>query len=573
MTFKDIGLREELLQAIEALGFKSPTEIQNKAIPVLLSAEKDFVGLAQTGTGKTAAFGLPLIQIVDFNSSEIQGLVLSPTRELCLQITKDLQSYSTKTKNANIVPVYGGASIETQIKQIKRGAQIVVATPGRLIDLIKRKVVKLKTIQTVVLDEADEMLNMGFKEDLDFILEHTPESKHVWLFSATMPKGVKRIAQNYMKNPVEVTVGEENSSAANIEHLYYVVREKDRFQALKRILDFYPEIFGLIFCRTKRETGQISEKLEKEGYSVVALHGDLSQSQRDAAMKKFREKTVKILVATDVAARGIDVDEITHVIHYNLPDDVENYTHRSGRTARAGKHGISLSIINSKENYKIKQIEKISKSTIHSRSVPSPDDICEKQVLALIDKAVKTEVNESGMQKYLTVINEKLKDISPEELIKKFISLEFNKFLNYYRNAEDLNNKSHESDRGDRGKRDNRERRDKSRTDSNKRNLGGVTSRFFMNLGKKQNMNAGAIVRMVCDNCGLQNNQIGQIEIMGNFSFFEVEESETSKVLKGMNQTTYEGKKLSVEIAEQEGKRKKSSSFSTPKKKAKRKRT
>jgi len=439
MEFKDLGLPKDIQKAVDKLGFTTPSEIQEKAIPILAEGKKDFVGLAQTGTGKTAAFGLPLMQHIDFESRDTQGLVICPTRELCMQITKDLVAFAKYMANPNIVPVYGGASISDQIRRIKKGAHIVVATPGRLLDLINRKAVKLKTVQRVILDEADEMLNMGFKEDIDGILEQTPDIKRVWLFSATMPKAVRRIADNYMKDPVEIVVGKQNAVAVNIEHRYYMMKERDRYHALKRILDYYPDIFGLIFCRTRRETGQISDKLEKEGYDVVALHGDLSQAQRDAAMKKFRERTVKVLVATDVAARGLDVHDISHVIHYNLPDETENYTHRSGRTARAGKTGKSIVLINTREGNRIRQVEKLIQTPIEYRPIPNSEDICEKQMYALMDRVVKTPIDDEAIDRYWPVFYNKLKGIPAEEIVLKFISTELNAFLKYYKGSGDLN--------------------------------------------------------------------------------------------------------------------------------------
>jgi len=439
MEFKDLGLHREILKAVDKLGFRIPTEIQEKAIPILSSGSKDLVGLAQTGTGKTAAYGLPLIQHTDFNNKDTQGLVICPTRELCMQITKDLEAYAIFQHDPNILPVYGGSSIEEQIRRLKKGAHIVVATPGRLLDLINRKVIRLGTVQRVILDEADEMLNMGFKEDIDAILDQTPVNKRVWLFSATMPKEVRQIANNYMEDPVEIVVGIQNSSAANIEHLYFMMKERDRYYTLKRILDYYPDIFGLVFCRTRRETGAVSEKLEKEGYNVVALHGDLSQPQRDAAMKKFRERTARVLVATDVAARGIDVDDITHIIHYNLPDEVENYTHRSGRTARAGRSGYSIALINTRELNKIHQIERTIQIRFEYTRIPDAEDICEKQMFALMDRVVKTPVDEEAIDRYWPVIYRKLKHLSAEDIVLKFISTELNTFLNYYKNSGNLN--------------------------------------------------------------------------------------------------------------------------------------
>jgi ATP-dependent RNA helicase DeaD len=548
MKFNDLELRTDVLKAVDSLGFKIPTEIQIKAIPVLLSDTKDLVGLAQTGTGKTAAYGLPLIQHTDFNSKDTQGLVICPTRELCMQITKDLESYSKFQNNPNIVAVYGGASIDDQMRKIKRGVQIVVATPGRLLDLIKRKAIKLSTVQRVILDEADEMLNMGFKEDLDAILQQTPEDKRVWLFSATMPKEVRRIANNYMHDPFEITIGKQNSSATNIDHRYFMMMERDRYYALKRIIDFYPAIFGLIFCRTRRETQVVSEKLEKDGYNVVSLHGDLSQQQRDAAMKKFRDRTAKILVATDVAARGLDVDDITHVIHYNLPDDVENYTHRSGRTARAGRSGISAALINTREIHKIRQIEKLIQVKIEYHQIPGAEEIGEQQMYALMDKVIRTPVDEDAIERYWPVIYKKLKEFTAEDIVMKFISAEINTFLDYYKNSGNLNAKQ---DKESRGRDQDRRGRDKDRKGGKpNRNIDGPKKRFFINLGDKQNMNKGALVRLVCTEAGISSNHVGRIEIHPGFSFFEVDEKVADKVLKKVESGTYEGKTFNVEFSQ-----------------------
>ncbi len=550
MTFNDLGLHADLIKAVEKLGFENPTEIQEKAIPVLLEASRDLVGLAQTGTGKTAAFGLPLIQHIDFDSRNTQGLVICPTRELCMQITKDLNSFAEFQNNPNITPVYGGSSIDEQIRRIKRGAHIVVATPGRLLDLIKRKAVKLNTVHTLILDEADEMLNMGFKEDLDAILEKTPVNKRVGLFSATMPKDVRRIANNYMHDPLEIVVGERNSSAANINHHYYMMMERDRYYALKRILDYYPEIFGLVFCRTRRETGMISEKLEKEGYNVTALHGDLSQGQRDAAMKRFRERTVKILVATDVAARGLDVFDISHVINYNLPDDLEVYTHRSGRTARAGKSGISVTLINTREMHKIRQLEKSLNVNIEYEKIPDAEEICEKQMYALMEKVVKTPVDDSAINRYWPVIYKKLKEYPLEDIILKFISTELNAFLEYYKNTGNLNAKKDSERKG----RDNERRgRDKDKRGKQNRNISGATKRLFINLGERQNMNKGALVRLVCTETGIASNSVGRIDILGGFSFFEVDEKVADKVLSKLKSGTYEGKSFAVDSSQDKG--------------------
>lgn len=541
MEFKELGLPEKILKAITKLGFVTPSEIQEKAIPILSAGERDFVGLAQTGTGKTAAFGLPLIQHVNFASKDTQGLVICPTRELCMQITKDLVTFAQYQTKPNIVPVYGGTSISDQIRLIKRGAHIVVATPGRLLDLINRKAIKLQTVSRVILDEADEMLNMGFKEDIDGILEQTPAMKKVWLFSATMPKAVRRIANNYMVDPEEVVVGKQNSVAANIEHRYYMMKEKDRYYAIKRILDYYPDIFGLIFCRTRRETSHIADKLEKEGYSVVALHGDLSQDQRDAAMKKFRERTVKVLVATDVAARGLDVHDISHVIHYNLPDDLDNYTHRSGRTARAGKAGKSLVLINTREVHRIKQIEKQLSTPISYRRIPEAEDICEKQMYALMDRVVQTPIDDEAIERYWPVFYEKLKEIPTEEVILKFISTELNAHLDYYKGAGDLNA---DQEKGGRSVSPRKERGEFHR------NVSGPKKRFTLDIGENQNMNKGALVRLLCNETGIDSFQIGRLEIHSRFSYFEVDDKVSNKILPQIEQGSYEGKEFKVALSQ-----------------------
>jgi ATP-dependent RNA helicase DeaD len=546
MEFKDLGLQKDILKAVHQLGFVNPSEIQEKAIPILSEGERDFVGLAQTGTGKTAAYGLPLIQHTNFDSKDTQGLIICPTRELCMQITKDLVAFSIFQSHPNIVPVYGGASISDQIRLIKKGAQVVVATPGRLLDLIERKAIKLKTVQRVILDEADEMLNMGFKEDIDSILEQIPDRKRVWLFSATMPKAVRRIANNYMVDPLEIVVGKQNSVAVNIEHRYYMMKERDRYYALKRILDYYPDIFGLIFCRTRRETGAISDRLEKEGYNVVALHGDLTQAQRDAAMKKFRERTVKVLVATDVAARGLDVQDISHVIHYNLPDDIENYTHRSGRTARAGKLGKSLVLVNTREAGRIKQVEKLIQTPIELKRVPNAEDICEKQMYALMDKVVQTPIDNDAIDRYWPVFYNKLKGIPAEEIVLKFISTELNAFLEYYKGAGDLNaskEKGSSASGNSRG-------RDRDGGAFN-RNLSGAKKRFFINLGENHNLNKGALVRMVCTEAGIESTHVGRIDIHPRYSFFEVDEKQAKRILPKIEHGSYEGKSFHVTVSQE----------------------
>ncbi len=547
MTFEELGLKSEVLQSLENMGFVTPTPIQEKAIPHLLKEESDFVGLAQTGTGKTAAFGLPLVSKVDDKTKTPQGLVICPTRELCIQITKDLQNYS-KNLNINVVSVYGGTDIKRQISDIKRGAAIVVATPGRLVDLTKRKAINLQDIEWVVLDEADEMLNMGFKEDIDLILEKTPEWRNVWLFSATMPKEVAAIAKNYMQDPLEVSIGHKNQTNENIEHIYFVVKERDRYAALKRLIDFNPNIYGLVFCRTRRETAAVAEKLGKEGYSAEPLHGDLSQAQRDAVMGKFRRKSIQILVATDVAARGIDVDNITHVINYNLPDEVENYTHRSGRTARAGNKGESLVLINTRESYKIKQIEKIIRTTFVKGAVPQPKEICEIQLMKLVDKVITTEVKEDDIAEFMPIVMTEFEEFSKEEVIKKFVSAEFNRFIEYYERAGDLNAKA--GDRDDRGGRE-RGRRDRDRGGRDRgrgRRDDENKTRFFVNLGKRDGLNPGGLLRVVCDSTNLRSDKIGRIDILDSFSFFDADKDLADKIIKEVNGADYEGHRVKVEV-------------------------
>src|SRR5476651_2353633 len=454
--FIQLGIRHDIVNAISELGFENPTPIQEQSIPVLLTGSNDFVGLAQTGTGKTAAFGLPLLELLDFEENHPQALILCPTRELCLQITNDIKNYAKNMPNVHVVAVYGGAAISDQLRQIKRGVQIVVATPGRMLDIINRKAINFSEVQFVVLDEADEMLNMGFQEDIDSILSTTPEDKKTWLFSATMPTEVRRIAKKYMNEPFELAMGEKNTGNVNIEHEYYIVRARDKYAAFKRIVDFNPEIFGIVFCRTKIETQEIAESLVKDGYNADALHGDLSQQQRDKVMKRYRERSLQLLIATDVAARGIDVNDVTHVINYSLPDEIENYTHRSGRTARAGKTGVSISIINGKELGKIRQIEKTLGKRFVKMEIPTGFDVCEKQLFAIVHKVHNVEVNEQQIEQYIPRIMDELKDMSKEEFIKRFASIEFNRFLDYYKNAPDLNASVEEGgrrDRDDRGER------------------------------------------------------------------------------------------------------------------------
>ena len=532
-TFQSLGLSKGLTDAVQVIGFETPTPIQEKAIPLLLTGDRDFIGLAQTGTGKTAAFGLPLLELVDENSKDTQALVLAPTRELGLQIVSDLENYTERFKKINIVAVYGGASISEQIRKVKRGAQIIVATPGRLIDLLGKKAVNLATIKYVVLDEADEMLNMGFKEDIDEILSKTPDTKITWLFSATMPKEVRAIARNYMSDPQEITVGDKNTGNVNIEHQYVVIQERDKYSALKRILDYTPEIFGLIFCRTRIDTQRVAENLMKDGYNADALHGDLNQAQRDRVMMKFRQRSVQILVATDVAARGIDVENITHVIHMNIPDEMEFYTHRSGRTARAGKKGISIAMVSNREVGKIRQIEKTVKSTFIRIPVPTGQEVCQKQLLALMHKVHEVKVNEKEIGEFLPAVYEELKDLTKDELIKRFASLEFNRFLDYYRNAPDLNGDAKGTERG-----------------TERYSTG---DRYFINLGKMDDLDVSTLLELLDDCCGVTKKSIGKIDLKGAYSFFEVDKDKSADILKGFQGIEFAGRAVRVELTEQKG--------------------
>jgi ATP-dependent RNA helicase DeaD len=554
-VFAQLGLKEEIVKAVTDLGFENPTNIQQQAIPLLLSEATDLVGLAQTGTGKTAAFGLPMIDKIDFSNRQTQALVVCPTRELCLQITSDLTNFAKYFRGANIVAIYGGASIQQQSRDIKRGAQIVVATPGRLMDMIERRLVDISAVEIVVLDEADEMLNMGFKEDIDSILSNVPENRQTWLFSATMPREVAAIAKNYMNEPKEVTVGKQNSSNENIEHQYFMVREKDRYFALKRIIDFYPDVFGIIFCRTRRETQEVSEKLIKDGYNCEALHGDLSQMQRDAVMKKFRERTLQLLCATDVAARGIDVSDISHVINYNLPDDVENYTHRSGRTARAGKKGVSLVLVNTRENNRIRDIERVIKKSFVQKQIPGGKEICEKQLFSLINRMVNTPVDEKAIEPYMIKVEEQLIGLSKEDIMKRFVSAEFSRFIEYYKHSEDLNvsAKSNDNRRDDRAERGDRgERGERREGNRGERPMEKGMQRLFLNIGEMDNVNKGMMVRIICDLAGIRGNAIGRIDIKREFSFVDVEDKLARKVVESMNGTNFEqsGRKLKVNLSD-----------------------
>jgi ATP-dependent RNA helicase DeaD len=523
--FEALGLNNSIVKAVTELGFENPTPIQEKTIPALLTGNSDLVALAQTGTGKTAGFGLPLISLVDFTSRDTQAVVLCPTRELCMQITRDLQSYTKYISGANIVAIYGGASIDNQTRDIKKGAQIVVATPGRMNDMIDRRRVNLSNVRYVVLDEADEMLNMGFKEDLDTILSQTPEDKNTWLFSATMPDEVLRISKNYMVNPIEITAGTKNSGNDNIEHVYYVVHARDKYAALKRIADSNPDIFAIVFCRTRVETQEISDALIKDGYGADALHGDLSQAQRDHVMKRYRSRSLQMLVATDVAARGIDVNDVTHVINYNLPDEIENYTHRSGRTARAGKQGVSIAIINMKEVGKIKVIERIIKKKFIQGKLPTGFEVCEKQLFSLVNKIHNVEVNEVAINAYMPKIVEELKDLSKEDIIKRFVSTEFNRFLDYYKNAPDLN-ASPGRDR--------------------ERSVPGVT-KLFINLGELDSLDRTTMKEYISEISGVPLDSIVSVEVKSSFSFIEIKSEETDSITNAFKNVRYNNRNVRIE--------------------------
>jgi ATP-dependent RNA helicase DeaD len=538
MNFEEIGIDYKYIRAIKEMGFKYPMPVQEKVIPHLIQKDcNDIIALAQTGTGKTAAYGLPLIQKTNKSVKHVQHLILCPTRELCLQISDDLTEYAKYEPGVKITAVFGGASMERQISIIKKGVQIISATPGRLLDLINRRVVKISKVKSVVLDEADEMLNMGFRDELEAILKETPEGKNTFLFSATMPNEVRKMANHFMNDPVEITIGKKNVGADNVIHVSYMVHARDRYLALKRIADYYPEIYGIIFCRTRRETQEVAEKLIQDGYNADSLHGDLSQSQRNKVMAGFRIKHIKLLVATDVAARGLDVEHLTHIINYNLPDELEIYTHRSGRTGRAGRSGISIVIANLKEKHKLKLIEKQINKKFDNKPVPLGKDICEKQLLYLVDKMEKVEVDNEKIDAFLPVIMHKLEWLDREELIKKFVSVEFNRFLDYYKNTPDLN-VPESMGKGNKQKRAN-----------GKRDAGGFT-RFFINLGKTDDLKPVNVIGMINDYTNIRKIEIGEIEILKNFSFFEADCSFTEKILKGFKGKEFKKRKINVEVSE-----------------------
>lgn len=594
--FNEMGLSTEIQSAIEELGYEQPTPIQEKVVPFLLESKQDMVALAQTGTGKTAAFGLPIIEQIDTAQRSIQALILSPTRELAMQIANDLKKYSKNVKNLRSAVVYGGSDIRAQISELERGVQIVVGTPGRTLDLIKRKKLKVNEIRWVVLDEADEMLSMGFKDDLDAILENSPDEKQTLLFSATMPKEIVAISKKYMKDIFEISVGKRNTGADTVEHNYYLVHAKDRYIALKRIADVNPNIYGIIFCRTRAETKEVADKLMQDGYNADALHGDLSQSQRDHVMARFRGKHLQMLVATDVAARGLDVDDLTHVINYNLPDDPEIYVHRSGRTGRAGKSGISVTLIHLREKGKLKQVERTLNKPFIKKVVPSGKEICGKQLFSLIDKVEKVEVNETQIAEFMPVIYKKLAWLEREELIKHFVSVEFNTFLKYYENAPDINvdesrandrdydrgdrrgrgdrdrsrgrddrgfrgdSRDRGRDRGDRGDRDRGrgrddrggrgERSDRGNFGDRDRSRGNYEfSRFFFNMGKKNGISKRTIIDLINQQNPGKSVEIGSIEVLKGFSFFEVDKKYEGEIIKSFKDATYKGERIDIDLA------------------------
>ena len=544
-TFEELGVSPEIRKAIEEMGYENPMPVQEEVIPYLLGNGNDVVALAQTGTGKTAAFGLPLIQKIDVSRRVPQALILCPTRELCLQIAGDLTDYSKYITDLKILPVYGGSSIESQIKSLKAGVHIIVATPGRLIDLMERKVARLDTVADVVMDEADEMLNMGFTDSINAILEKVPEERNTLMFSATMSPEIARIAKTYLHDAKEITIGTQNEGSKNVHHIAYTVHAKDKYLALKRVVDFYPQIYGIIFCRTRKETQEIADKLIQDGYNADSLHGELSQAQRDLVMQKFRQRHLQLLVATDVAARGLDVNDLTHVINYGLPDDTESYTHRSGRTGRAGKTGVSIAIINLREKGKMREIERIIKKKFDIGTLPTGKEICEQQLIKLIDDIEKVKVDEEEIETFLPGIYRKLEWLSKEDLIKRVVSMEFNRFLDYYKNAAEI-----EQPKGNEKRESQKERKDhgSDREKTSRKAEKGYT-RLFLNLGKTDGFYANQIIELINRNLKKERIEIGRIDLMQNFSFFEIAEAQAPMVIKALNKTTANGRRVIVEVA------------------------
>ncbi len=548
-----MGVSEEIRRAIEELGFEQPMPVQEEVIPYLLGHGNDVIALAQTGTGKTAAYGIPVLQKTDPTNKATQALILSPTRELCLQIADDLNAFAKYIDGMHIVPVYGGASIETQIHALRHGVQIIVATPGRLIDLMKRGVAQLDQVNNVVLDEADEMLNMGFSESINEIFEGVPADRNTLLFSATMSKEIEAIAKNYLHDYKEIVVGSRNEGAENVNHIYYMVNARDKYLALKRIVDFYPRIYAIIFCRTKIETQEVADKLIKDGYNAEALHGDLSQQQRDLTMQKFRNHLTQLLVATDVAARGLDVDDLTHVINYGLPDDVENYTHRSGRTGRAGKKGTSISIIHSREKFKVRNIEKIIGKEFVDGTLPTPEEICKKQLFKTMDDIMKADVDEELIAPYMPEINRQFDYVDKEDIIKKMVSITFGKFLDYYKNAPEIvkpttkgRDKSEQGDRNGRGGKGSRDRK------RGPRQAEAGYRRLFINLGKQDGFYPGEVMQFI--NKHIHGHQeVGHIDLLQKFSYIEVPEGDAQRVMRALDGTAYKGREVRCNDADESG--------------------
>ncbi len=553
VTFEALGIEESLLRSVSALGFTQPTPIQEKAIPVLLQGTKDFIGLAQTGTGKTAAFGLPLLQLINKADKFPQALIICPTRELCLQIAKDLDSFKKGAGNLSVTAVYGGTSISMQIRDLKRGTHIVVATPGRLIDLIERKAINLENIHYVVLDEADEMLNMGFKEDIEFILKNTPNRQSTWLFSATMPPEIRQVSKRYMQQPFEITIGKVNAGNVNIDHQYYATQHVNRYETLKRIIDFNPGIYGIVFTRTKADAQDVAEQLTREGYDIEAIHGDLTQQQRDKVMGLFRDRSIQLLIATDVAARGIDVSGITHVINYELPDDTEVYTHRSGRTGRAGKSGISVSLVTPKEIYRLRQIERLVNTKVHKMDIPSGKDVCRKQFFHFIDKMLNADISHGEYETYIPLLQEKFGHIEKEEILQRVAALEFDRFLKYYENAADLNMRTDDR-RGDRRERADRPASPRDR-DTKGRTFGGGDSyqRLFVNLGTKDGFYKASFLQFILDMSDLKKDVLGRIDMKEMNSWIEVEPAASKKMIKAMDGKNFRGRKIRMNDAESGG--------------------
>ena len=544
-TFEELGVSEPIRRAIEELGFEQPMPVQEEVIPYLLGEHNDVIALAQTGTGKTAAYGIPVLQRTDATRKDTQALILSPTRELCLQIADDLSSFAKYIPHMHIIPVYGGASIGTQINELRHGAQIIVATPGRLIDLMERGKVKLDNIRNVVLDEADEMLNMGFSDSINAIFEQVPEDRNTLLFSATMSKEIEKIATNYLHDYKEIVVGSRNEGAENVNHIYYLVNAKDKYLALKRIVDYYPRIYAIIFCRTKLETQEVADKLIKDGYNAESLHGDLSQQQRDLTMQKFRQHLVQLLVATDVAARGLDVDDLTHVINYGLPDDVENYTHRSGRTGRAGKKGTSISIIHIREKFKVRAIEKVIGKEFVEGTLPTPEEICKKQLYKSMDDIMKTDVDEDLIAPYMADINRQFEYIDKEDIIKKMVSNTFGKFLDYYKNAPEIVAPKSASLKNKEERRKNTEGgRNGGRRSHGPRKAEAGYRRLFINLGKTDGFYPGEVMQFINHHVHGPKQEIGHIDLLSKFSYIEVPEKDADKVMRALNGVRYKGREV-----------------------------